>query len=282
MILCSKCGMNKALKKIFFNQNLERSALCLSLVLLLQNSAEMGKSDMLEIRNLTKKYGSKKAVDQLSLTIHEGEIYGFIGHNGAGKTTTIKACCGIMDFDEGEIYINGMSVKQNPLECKKILSYIPDNPDLYEFLSGIKYLNFIADVYGVSSKDRNERIKEYADMFELTKDLAQPISAYSHGMKQKLAIIAALIHKPKLLIMDEPFVGLDPKAAHTVKQLMRQLCDEGGAIFFSTHVLEVAEKLCDKVAIIKGGQLIMEGTMEEVKGNTSLEDVFLELEGENA
>lgn len=282
MILCSKCGMNKALKKIFFNQNMERSALCLSLVLLLQNSAEMGKSDMLEIRNLTKKYGSKKAVDQLSLTIHEGEIYGFIGHNGAGKTTTIKACCGIMDFDEGEIYINGMSVKQNPLECKKILSYIPDNPDLYEFLSGIKYLNFIADVYGVSSKERNERIKEYADMFELTKDLAQPISAYSHGMKQKLAIIAALIHKPKLLIMDEPFVGLDPKAAHTVKQLMRQLCDEGGAIFFSTHVLEVAEKLCDKVAIIKGGQLIMEGTMEEVKGNTSLEDVFLELEGENA
>ena len=282
MILCSKCGMNKALKKIFFNQNLERSALCLSLVLLLQNSAEMGKSDMLEIRNLTKKYGSKKAVDQLSLTIHEGEIYGFIGHNGAGKTTTIKACCGIMDFDEGEIYIKGMSVKQNPLECKKILSYIPDNPDLYEFLSGIKYLNFIADVYGVSSKDRNERIKEYADMFELTKDLAQPISAYSHGMKQKLAIIAALIHKPKLLIMDEPFVGLDPKAAHTVKQLMRQLCDEGGAIFFSTQVLEVAEKLCDKVAIIKGGQLIMEGTMEEVKGNTSLEDVFLELEGENA
>lgn len=261
---------------------MERSALCLSLVLLLQNSAEMGKSDMLEIRNLTKKYGSKKAVDQLSLTIHEGEIYGFIGHNGAGKTTTIKACCGIMDFDEGEIYINGMSVKQNPLECKKILSYIPDNPDLYEFLSGIKYLNFIADVYGVSSKERNERIKEYADMFELTKDLAQPISAYSHGMKQKLAIIAALIHKPKLLIMDEPFVGLDPKAAHTVKQLMRQLCDEGGAIFFSTHVLEVAEKLCDKVAIIKGGQLIMEGTMEEVKGNTSLEDVFLELEGENA
>lgn len=261
---------------------MERSALCLSLVLLLQNSAEMGKSDMLEIRNLTKKYGSKKAVDQLSLTIHEGEIYGFIGHNGAGKTTTIKACCGIMDFDEGEIYINGMSVKQNPLECKKILSYIPDNPDLYEFLSGIKYLNFIADVYRVSSKERNERIKEYADMFELTKDLAQPISAYSHGMKQKLAIIAALIHKPKLLIMDEPFVGLDPKAAHTVKQLMRQLCDEGGAIFFSTHVLEVAEKLCDKVAIIKGGQLIMEGTMEEVKGNTSLEDVFLELEGENA
>ena len=282
MILCSKCDMNKALKKIFFKQNMERSALCLSLVLLLQNSAEMGKSDMLEIRNLTKKYGSKKAVDQLSLTIHEGEIYGFIGHNGAGKTTTIKACWGIIDFDEGEIYINGMSVKQNPLECKKILSYIPDNPDLYEFLSGIKYLNFIADVYGVSSKDRNERIKEYADMFELTKDLAQPISAYSHGMKQKLAIIAALIHKPKLLIMDEPFVGLDPKAAHTVKQLMRQLCDEGGAIFFSTHVLEVAEKLCDKVAIIKGGQLIMEGTMEEVKGNTSLEDVFLELEGENA
>ncbi len=278
--LTKKYGSKKAVDQL--SLTMERSALCLSLVLLLQNSAEMGKSDMLEIRNLTKKYGSKKAVDQLSLTIHEGEIYGFIGHNGAGKTTTIKACCGIMDFDEGEIYINGMSVKQNPLECKKILSYIPDNPDLYEFLSGIKYLNFIADVYRVSSKERNERIKEYADMFELTKDLAQPISAYSHGMKQKLAIIAALIHKPKLLIMDEPFVGLDPKAAHTVKQLMRQLCDEGGAIFFSTHVLEVAEKLCDKVAIIKGGQLIMEGTMEEVKGNTSLEDVFLELEGENA
>lgn len=237
---------------------------------------------MLEIKNLTKKYGSKKAVDQLSLSIKPGEIYGFIGHNGAGKTTTIKACCGIMDFDEGEIRIRGMSVKEKPLECKKVISYIPDNPDLYEFLSGIKYLNFIADVYGVSSQERNEKIKEYADLFELTKDLAQPISAYSHGMKQKLAIIAALIHSPKLLIMDEPFVGLDPKAAHIVKQLMRRLCDEGGAIFFSTHVLEVAEKLCDKVAIIKGGKLIMEGTMEEVKGNTSLEDVFLELEGENA
>lgn len=237
---------------------------------------------MLEIKNLTKKYGSKKAVDQLSLSIKPGEIYGFIGHNGAGKTTTIKACCGIMDFDEGEIRIHGMSVKEKPLECKKVISYIPDNPDLYEFLSGIKYLNFIADVYGVSSQERNEKIKEYADLFELTKDLAQPISAYSHGMKQKLAIIAALIHSPKLLIMDEPFVGLDPKAAHIVKQLMRRLCDEGGAIFFSTHVLEVAEKLCDKVAIIKGGKLIMEGTMEEVKGNTSLEDVFLELEGENA
>ena len=237
---------------------------------------------MLEIKNLTKKYGNKKAVDQLSLSIRPGEIYGFIGHNGAGKTTTIKACCGIMDFDEGEIRIDGMSVKEKPLECKKVISYIPDNPDLYEFLSGIKYLNFIADVYGVPSQERNEKIKEYADLFELTKDLAQPISAYSHGMKQKLAIIAALIHSPKLLIMDEPFVGLDPKAAHIVKQLMRRLCDDGGAIFFSTHVLEVAEKLCDKVAIIKGGKLIVEGTMEEVKGNTSLEDVFLELEGEHA
>ncbi|WP_419024172.1 ABC transporter ATP-binding protein [Emergencia sp.] len=233
---------------------------------------------MLKINNLTKIYGEKKAVDDLSLHIQKGEIYGFIGHNGAGKTTTIKSCCGILKFDEGEIFVDGVSIKDHPLECKQKIAYIPDNPDLYEFLSGIKYLNFIADVYKVSSKDREERIKKYADMFQITSDLAQPISAYSHGMKQKLAIISALIHEPKLIIMDEPFVGLDPKAAHLLKGLMREMCDNGGAIFFSTHVLEVAEKLCDKVAIIKGGKLITSGTMEEVKGDTSLETVFLELE----
>lgn len=233
---------------------------------------------MLKISNLTKIYGEKKAVDDLSLHIQKGEIYGFIGHNGAGKTTTIKSCCGILKFDEGEIFVDGVSIKDHPLECKQKIAYIPDNPDLYEFLSGIKYLNFIADVYKVSSKDREERIKKYADMFQITSDLAQPISAYSHGMKQKLAIISALIHEPKLIIMDEPFVGLDPKAAHLLKGLMREMCDNGGAIFFSTHVLEVAEKLCDKVAIIKGGKLITSGTMEEVKGDTSLETVFLELE----
>ena len=234
---------------------------------------------MLIIDHLTKTYGSKKAVDDLSLHIQKGEIYGFIGHNGAGKTTTIKACCGILGFDEGEIRVDGISVKQDPIACKKQIAYIPDNPDLYEFLSGIKYLRFIADVYQVPAAERQERIKKYADLFELTVDLAQPISAYSHGMKQKLAIISALIHQPKLMIMDEPFVGLDPKAAHILKQLMRNLCDAGGAIFFSTHVLEVAEKLCDKVAIIKGGKLITSGTMEAVRGDTSLEDVFLELEG---
>lgn len=233
---------------------------------------------MLRINNLTKIYGEKKAVDNLSLHIQKGEIYGFIGHNGAGKTTTIKSCCGILKFDEGEIFVDGVSIKDHPLECKQKIAYIPDNPDLYEFLSGIKYLNFIADVYKVSSKDRETRIKKYADMFEITSDLAQPISAYSHGMKQKLAIIAALIHEPKLMIMDEPFVGLDPKASHLLKGQMREMCDHGGAIFFSTHVLEVAEKLCDKVAIIKGGKLITSGTMEEVKGDTSLETVFLELE----
>lgn len=233
---------------------------------------------MLRIDNLTKIYGEKKAVDNLSLHIQKGEIYGFIGHNGAGKTTTIKSCCGILKFDEGEIFVDGVSIKDHPLECKQTIAYIPDNPDLYEFLSGIKYLNFIADVYKVSAKDREERIKKYADMFQITSDLAQPISAYSHGMKQKLAIISALIHEPKLIIMDEPFVGLDPKAAHLLKGLMREMCDHGGAIFFSTHVLEVAEKLCDKVAIIKGGKLITSGTMEEVKGDTSLETVFLELE----
>lgn len=233
---------------------------------------------MLKIENLTKIYGDKKAVDDLSLHIMPGEIYGFIGHNGAGKTTTIKTCCGILGFDKGEIYIDGVSVKENPLNCKSKLAYIPDNPDLYEFMSGIQFLNFVADIFGVGAKEREARIRKYADMLELTEDLAQPVSAYSHGMKQKLAIISALIHEPKLIIMDEPFVGLDPKASHLLKELMREICDNGGAIFFSTHVLEVAEKLCDKVAIIKEGKLVRSGTMEEVKGDASLESVFLELE----
>lgn len=235
---------------------------------------------MLRIDHLTKKYGEKKAVDDLSLHIQKGEIYGFIGHNGAGKTTTIKACCGILAFDEGEIFIDGTSVKADPLTCKKKLAYIPDNPDLYEFLSGIKYLNFIADVFRVDKETREAKIQELADAFEITADLAQPVSAYSHGMKQKLAIIAAFMHSPELIIMDEPFVGLDPKAAHILKQMMRKHCDEGGAIFFSTHVLEVAEKLCDKVAIIKQGKLVASGTMEDVKGDESLESVFLELDEE--
>lgn len=237
---------------------------------------------MLRIEHLTKTYGEKKAVDDLSLHIRAGEIYGFIGHNGAGKTTTIKSCCGILQFEQGEIYVDGISVQDDPIACKQRIAYLPDNPDLYEFLSGIKYLNFIADVFGVPQHERQERIRRYADIFGLTDDLAQPISAYSHGMKQKLAIISALIHEPKLLIMDEPFVGLDPKAAHELKIIMRDLCDRGGAIFFSTHVLEVAEKLCDKVAIIKGGRLVVSGTMEEVKGQASLEDVFLELEDDHA
>ena len=235
---------------------------------------------MLRIENLTKKFGDKKAVDSLSLHIEPGEIYGFIGHNGAGKTTTIKSTVGILKFDEGEILVDGMSVKENPIECKKKIAYIPDNPDLYEFMTGISYLNFIADIYNVSSQDRTERIKKYGDLLELTDDLAQPISAYSHGMKQKLAIISAWIHNPKLIIMDEPFVGLDPKSSHILKEMMRDVCDKGGAIFFSTHVLEVAEKLCDKIAIIKNGQLIKSGTMEEVKGDESLEAVFLEMEAE--
>ena len=235
---------------------------------------------MLNIEHLTKTYGEKKAVDDLSLHIAPGEIYGFIGHNGAGKTTTIKACCGILQSDSGEVYIDGVSVKENPIAAKAKIAYIPDNPDLYEFMTGIQFLNFIGDVFGVSAEDRQARIRKYADLFELTNDLAQPISAYSHDMKQKLAVISALLHEPKLLIMDEPFVGLDPKASHILKELMRELCKNGGAIFFSTHVLEVAEKLCDKVAIIKGGKLIKSGTMEEVKGDASLENVFLELEGE--
>ena len=236
---------------------------------------------MLKIEHLTKTYGEKKAVDDLSLHIAPGEIYGFIGHNGAGKTTTIKCVTGILQFDEGEITIDGTSVKNDPLACKKKLAYIPDNPDLYEFMTGIKYLNFISDIFGVSADDRQARIRKYADLFELTNDLAQPIASYSHGMKQKLAIISAWVHEPRLIIMDEPFVGLDPKASHLLKGMMRELCDRGGAIFFSTHVLEVAEKLCDKVAIIKAGKLIRSGTMEEVKGDDSLEEVFLELEGES-
>ena len=236
---------------------------------------------MLKIEHLTKIYGEKKAVDDLSLHIQPGEIYGFIGHNGAGKTTTIKSVCGILEYDSGEIWIDGTSVKEHPLECKAKLAYIPDNPDLYEYMTGIQFLNFVADIFGVSASDRQNRIRKYADAFELTPDLAQSVASYSHGMRQKLAIISALIHTPKLLIMDEPFVGLDPRAAHLLKQLMREICDEGGAIFFSTHVLEVAEKLCDKVAIIKSGKLIRSGTMEEVKGDTSLEDVFLELEAES-
>ena len=233
---------------------------------------------MLRIEHLTKKYGEKKAVDDLSLHIQKGEIYGFIGHNGAGKTTTIKSVVGILDFDEGEIYIDGKSVRTNSLECKKDISYIPDNPDLYEFMTGLQYLSFISDIFGVGDKERKERIEKYADAFLLKDDLNSVISSYSHGMKQKLAVISALVHEPKLIIMDEPFVGLDPIASHLLKEIMRQRCDEGGAIFFSTHVLEVAEKLCDKIAIIKGGKLIKSGTMEEVRGDSSLESVFLELE----
>ena len=236
---------------------------------------------MLKIEHLTKTYGEKKAVDDLTLHIAPGEIYGFIGHNGAGKTTTLKSVVGILQFDEGEILINGKSIRTAPLDCKRDIAYIPDNPDLYDYMSGIKYLNFIADIFGVSATDRKERIRKYSELFELTADLAQPIAAYSHGMKQKLAIIAAWLHSPKLIIMDEPFVGLDPKASHLLKGMMREVCDVGGAIFFSTHVLEVAEKLCDKVAIIKGGKLVRSGTMEEVKGDDSLEEVFLELEEES-
>lgn len=236
---------------------------------------------MLRIENLTKRYGDKVAVDNLSLHIAPGEIYGFIGHNGAGKTTTLKSAVGILKFDAGTITINGVDLKKDPLACKKQLAYIPDNPDLYEFMSGIKYLDFIADVFGVGPDERAACIRELADRLELTADLAQPISEYSHGMKQKLAVIAAWIHEPKLILMDEPFVGLDPKASHLLKQMMREHCDRGGAIFFSTHVLEVAEKLCDRVAIIKQGKLIRSGTMDEVRGDDSLEEVFLELEGES-
>lgn len=237
---------------------------------------------MLRVEHLTKKFDQYKAVDDLSLHIERGEIYGFIGHNGAGKTTTLKSIVGILPFDEGNIYIDGKSIQGEPLECKKIMAYIPDNPDLYEYLTGIQYLNFVADVYQVSKNDREVKIHKYAEMLELMDDLAQPISAYSHGMKQKLAVIAAFIHQPRLIIMDEPFVGLDPKASHLLKQMMREHCDQGGAIFFSTHVLEVAEKLCDHIAIIKQGKLVISGRTQDVTQNESLEDIFLELENDNA
>ena len=233
---------------------------------------------MLKIEHLTKTYGEKKAVDDLTLEIKPGEICAFIGHNGAGKTTTLKICCGILQADGGEVWVDGVSVRENPLEAKRKLAYLPDNPDLYEYMTGIQYLNFIADVFGVDAQTRAERIAAYSEKFALTADLAQPISAYSHGMKQKLAIISALLHDPKLILMDEPFVGLDPVAAHTLKQMMREFCAAGGAIFFSTHVLEVAEKLCDRVAIIRQGKLIRAGSMDEVRGDGSLENVFLELE----
>lgn len=235
---------------------------------------------MLKIEGLTKIYGDKKAVDSLTLHIQPGEVYGFIGHNGAGKTTTLKSIVGILKFESGQITIDGTSVVEDPLECKKKIAYIPDNPDLYEYMSGSKYLNFVADIFQISKEERDEKIQKYGDIFEMTDHLAEPIASYSHGMRQKLAIISAWLHAPKLILMDEPFVGLDPKAAHLLKKMMRERCEKGGAIFFSTHVLEVAEKLCDKVAIIKNGQLIKAGTMEEVKGDDSLEEVFLELEGE--
>lgn len=236
---------------------------------------------MLRIENFTKIYGEKKAVDSLNLEIGDGEIYAFIGHNGAGKTTTLKACIGIISFDSGEIYVDGISIKERPIDAKRIMAYIPDNPELYEFLSGIKYLTFVADVYGVETEKRNKLINEYAEKLGLINDLAAPIGTYSHGMKQKLAIIAAFMHSPKLILMDEPFVGLDPKASHILKEMMKEHCTKGGSIFFSTHVLDVAEKLCDKVAIIKGGKLVISGKMEDVLGNDSLEDVFLELEDKN-
>lgn len=233
---------------------------------------------MLNINNFSKVYkGNKRAVDNISLEVKEGEIFGFIGHNGAGKTTTIKSIVGINEFDEGDILINGMSIKDNPIECKKIMAYIPDNPDLYESLTAIQYLNFVADVYGVSETQREELIKKYGDAFEITNNLGSLISSYSHGMKQKLAIISALIHKPKLLVLDEPFVGLDPKASHTLKGIMKEICEEGASIFFSSHVLEVVEKLCGRIAIIKDGKIAAYGTVEEVKGTSSLEDVFMEL-----
>ena len=233
---------------------------------------------MLKIEHLTKTYGEKKAVDDLSLHIRQGEIYGFIGHNGAGKTTTLKSVVGILKYDSGEIYIDGVSVKQSPLACKEKIAYIPDNPDLYDFMTGTQYLNFVSDIFQVDTEKRTALINKYAQMFEMTDALSQSVSSYSHGMKQKLAVMSALVHSPKLVIMDEPFVGLDPKASHLLKETMREICNQGGAIFFSTHVLEVAEKLCDKVAIIKNGKLIKSGTMEEVKGDSSLESVFLELE----
>lgn len=235
---------------------------------------------MLRINRFTKTYGNKVAVDNLNLHIAPGEIFGFIGHNGAGKTTTLKACCGILQFDQGEITVCGHSIRKDPLACKQSLAYIPDNPDLYEFLTGLQYLSFVADIYGISKADRQAGIKKYGGLLGMTDDLSLPISQYSHGMKQKVAVMSALIHRPKLILMDEPFVGLDPLASHQLKNVMAQHCAAGGAIFFSTHVLEVAEKLCHKVAIIKNGKLVAAGPMEEVRGNASLEEVFLELEGQ--
>ena len=233
---------------------------------------------MLKIENLTKTYkGGKRAVDGLSLTVEAGDVFGFIGHNGAGKTTTLKCIAGILDFDGGEIFVDDKSVKTSPVEVKKVLAYIPDNPDLYDYLTGVQYLNFIADVYGVSKELREERIKKYADEFELTAWLGDLISSYSHGMKQKLALISAFLHNPKLLILDEPFVGLDPKASLKLKELMKERCLDGGAIFFSTHVLEVAEKLCNKIAIIKDGKLVVTGDTEKLTGENSLEDLFMEV-----
>lgn len=237
---------------------------------------------MLRIENFTKRYGEKTAAKHVTLHIAPGEIYGFIGHNGAGKTTTLKACCGLLKPTEGEIFVNGKSILTDPLGCKRDMAYIPDNPDLYDFLTGYDYLNFVADVYGVGKTERKERIDDYGEMLGITEALTLPIAEYSHGMKQKVAIISALVHAPKLILMDEPFVGLDPSAAHQLKQLMKKHCEEGGAIFFSTHVLEVAEKLCHKVAIIKGGTIVASGTMDEVRGDSSLEEVFLELEDEKA
>lgn len=233
---------------------------------------------MLEIKNFSKIYGEgKKAADDVTLTVESGDIYGFIGHNGAGKSTTIRAVVGVLDFTEGEIYIDGHSVKTEPMECKKVTAYIPDNPDIYENLTGIQYLNFISDVFDIGAKEREERIKKYADMFEITEALGDQISSYSHGMKQKVAIISALIHEPKLLVLDEPFVGLDPKATYILKEIMKEMCEKGTAVFFSTHVLDVAEKLCNKVAIIKQGKIIASGTMEELTNGQSLEEVFLEV-----
>ncbi len=233
---------------------------------------------MLKIEHLTKEYGQKKAVDDLSLHILPGEIYGFIGHNGAGKTTTLKSVVGILKFEKGDIFIDGISIKDDPIECKKKIAYIPDNPDIYEYMTGIGYLNFVSDIFGISTEQRRAKIDKYAELFEIKDNLGQQISEYSHGMKQKLVVISALIHDPKLIIMDEPFVGLDPKASHALKEIMREICDNGGAIFFSTHVLEVVEKLCDKVAIIKNGKMIKCGKTDEIRGDESLESVFLELE----
>jgi ABC-2 type transport system ATP-binding protein len=234
---------------------------------------------MLEIKNLTKNYGNFKAVDNLSLHVKSGEIYGFVGHNGAGKSTTIRAVVGALDFEFGDIFINGYSINERPVECKRQIAYVPDNPDIYDHLTGIQYLNFIADIYGVSALDKNERIKKYSDLFEMSVHLGDLISAYSHGMKQKLVVISALLHNPKLLVLDEPFVGLDPVATHKLKEIMREVCINGGAIFFSSHVLEVVEKLCDRIGIIKAGKLVKEGTVEEILGEReSLEQLFLEIQ----